>query len=130
MVDWEHGSASTTQFMQNITYDDNTDEFVINKPGYYYIYAQITMRVTAVAQQNPSKSLCFNIYKKPVSGNPEKLLESSRTQCKFQGDKSQSTSYIGAVFNLNKDDRLMVKVSDGNILEKSESKSYFGLHII
>ena len=79
--------------------------------------------------QNGRDSICHYIYR-TRQGLPEKLLQNSRTHCKFQGDESKSTSYIGAVFNMNKDDRLMVKVSHPDVVDKAESSSYYGLHII
>lgn len=131
IVDWKYANqGSAMQFAQNVTFDASTDEFVVNKAGYYYVYAQVTMKIMEKDLTDPSKSLCFNIYKKPAGGNPEKLLENSRTRCKFHNNEAQSTGYIGAVFNLNKDDRLMVKVSDKDNIEMSAPKSYFGLHII
>lgn len=130
IVDWKTtGNERGLFFKENVTYDVVKDEFVINKRGYYYVYSQVTLDFNA-ATQDQTKSLCHYLYKTPPRGQPDKLLENSRTRCKFQGTSTQSTSYIGAVFNFNKDDRLMVKVSDPNILDRADSKSYFGLHII
>lgn len=115
-------------FKHNISYDPKTAEFVINQPGYYYIYSQITMSINKEVQ-NDRDNICHYIYR-TRKGLPHKLLQNSRTRCKFQGDESRSTSYIGAVFDMNKDDRLMVKVSHPKVVDKAESSSYYGLHII
>ncbi|VDI20184.1 tumor necrosis factor ligand superfamily member 10 [Mytilus galloprovincialis] len=127
-VNWKmNGNEKGLYFKDNVTYSNG--QFVIGKPGYYYVYSQVTLDFSA-AKQDQTKSLCHYLYKTPKTGQPDKLLENSRTRCKFQGSSTQSTSYIGAVFNFNKDDKLMVKVSDPAILDRADSKSYFGLHII
>jgi hypothetical protein len=129
IVHWKlSNSVLDLVFKHNISYDPSTAEFVINQPGYYYIYSQITMNIDKVVQ-NGRDSICHYIYRTRL-GKPDKLLQNSRTRCKFQGDESKSTSYIGAVFNMNKDDRLMVKVSHPDVVDKAKSSSYYGLHII
>lgn len=129
IVHWKLSKSELDLFFKhNISYDRNTAEYVINQPGYYYIYSQITMNIEE-DDQIGRDSICHYIYR-TRNGIPDKLLQNSRTRCKFQGDESKSTSYIGAVFNLNKDDRLMVKVSHPNVVDKAESSSYYGLHII
>lgn len=129
IVHWKLSKSELDLFFKhNISYDRNTAEYVINQPGYYYIYSQITMNIEE-DDQIGRDSICHYIYR-TRKGIPDKLLQNSRTRCKFQGDESKSTSYIGAVFNLNKDDRLMVKVSHPNVVDKAESSSYYGLHII
>lgn len=129
IVHWQLSKSELDLFFKhNISYDHNTAEFLINQPGYYYIYSQITMDIDK-ADQIGRDSICHYIYR-TRQGLPEKLLQNSRTRCKFQGEESKSTSYIGAVFNLNKDDRLMVKVSHPDVVDKAQSSSYYGLHII
>ncbi|CAG2220518.1 CD253 [Mytilus edulis] len=98
-VHWKMtGNERGLYFRDNVTYSDG--QFVIGKPGYYYVYSQVTLDFNA-AKQDQTKSLCHYLYKTPQTGQPDKLLENSRTRCKFQGSSTQSTSYIGAVFNFN-----------------------------
>ena len=129
VVHWQLSKSGLDLFFKhNISYDPNTAEFIINQPGYYYIYSQITMNINKGVQSGRD-SICHYIYR-TRNGLPVKLLQNSRTRCKFQGDESKSTSYIGAVFNMNKEDRLLVKVSHPDVVDKAESRSYYGVHII
>ncbi|KAK3095370.1 hypothetical protein FSP39_013861 [Pinctada imbricata] len=58
------------------------------------------------------------------------VLQDSLSTCKLQTGTSNSSSFVGAAFRLEKGDEIMVEVSDYTLVAKSEISNYFGLHMI
>uniref|UniRef100_A0A194AN86 Putative tumor necrosis factor ligand superfamily member 10-like protein n=1 Tax=Pinctada fucata TaxID=50426 RepID=A0A194AN86_PINFU len=141
IVRWD--SKSNKSFVNSrVSYDDNQGTFTVAKKGFYYIYSQVTfMEMNMNMSNSPSSdldrsmytSLCHFVYRKRPNmpdGHHEKLLESSQSKCQLQTRQSNSTSYIGAVFYLDEEEQIMVKVTDPDKISGSEYSNYFGLHMI
>ena len=59
-----------------------------------------------------------------------KLLENTRSFSELHGPENNGTSYIGAVFELKKDDEIMVKSTHTHKLIGGDLENFFGLYII
>ncbi|XP_056006336.1 tumor necrosis factor ligand superfamily member 10 [Ostrea edulis] len=135
---WDYNDAHS--FINNgITYFPNTGRFNVSKKGFYYIYSQVTFQMNKTMDQEDARSMYMSlshfIYHQRANMKnhpPEKLLESSQSKCELQSDlkTSNSTSYIGAVFYLEKGTEVMVRVTDFDRLTDSCYSNYFGLHMI
>ncbi|XP_061194820.1 CD40 ligand-like [Saccostrea echinata] len=127
-------------FINNgITYNPDTGRFNVSKKGFYYIYSQVTFLMNTTMDEGDTRamymSLSHFIYHQRANMKnhpPEKFLESSQSKCELQSDlkASNSTSYIGAVFYLEKGTEVMVRVTYPERLTESCYSNYFGLHMI
>ena len=59
-----------------------------------------------------------------------KLLEKTRSFSELNGPENNGTSFIGAVFDLEKDDQIMVQSSHAHKLIGDDQENFFGLYII
>ncbi|XP_018422336.1 PREDICTED: tumor necrosis factor ligand superfamily member 6 [Nanorana parkeri] len=100
---------------------------VVNETGLHFLYSSIYFRSTN-CPKDPME-LTHVVYKKP-SRYPGvmKLMESTEQHnCKPLNTWARH-SYLGAVFNLTRDDVLYVNVSDVALVSNDETKSFFGLY--
>ncbi|KAK3605582.1 hypothetical protein CHS0354_005889 [Potamilus streckersoni] len=106
----------------------------VTTSGFYYIYSQVTYQDdrNSFPYNDNDIVLHHSIHKEYNDGGDtsrEKLMESSQSRCQIVGDKSNKTSYIGAVFYLKENDHIQVKVSHPPKLLLSENSNYFGMYL-
>ncbi|XP_072275314.1 tumor necrosis factor ligand superfamily member 6 [Pyxicephalus adspersus] len=100
---------------------------VVNETGLHFLYSSIYFRSTECPKD--SLELIHIVYKKP-SRYPSvmKLMESTEQHnCKPLVTWARH-SYLGAVFNLTRQDVLYVNVSDVTLVSTDEAKSFFGIY--
>nr|QJF53972.1 tumor necrosis factor l [Sinohyriopsis cumingii] len=118
--------------INGVVYEDG--KLRVSSPGYYYIYSQITYQDhrDSFPYNDNDIVLHHSVHKEYNGGGDttrEKLLESSQSRCQIIGDKSNKTSYIGAVFYLKENDYIHVRVSHPPKLLPSEHSNYFGMYL-
>ncbi|XP_008831710.1 tumor necrosis factor ligand superfamily member 15 [Nannospalax galili] len=135
-LQWEHelGLAFTKDQM------NYTNKFlVIPESGEYFIYSQITFRGTTsecgdISQRrrpNKPDSIIVVITKVADSyPEPAQLLTGTKSVCEISSNWFQPL-YLGAMFSLEKGDKLMVNVSDISLVDYTkEDKTFFGAFLV
>ncbi|KAM9776558.1 tumor necrosis factor a (TNF superfamily, member 2) [Syngnathus typhle] len=122
------------------------NQIIIPEAGLYFVYSQVSFRVScglddddAAAAAGPATSMVHLTHRvrrwSSSFGNDEyrTILHSVRTACQKTADGEQeggwySAVYVGAVFNLNRGDRLKT-VTEKMLpnLEEEAGKTFFGV---
>lgn len=114
-------------------------ELVIPQTGYYYIYSQIYFRFREnenedsglLAQIRNPKQLVQYVYKLTDYPEPILLMKSARTSCwSKKAEYGLYSIYQGGVFQLKRDDRIFVSVSNSDIVDMDKEASFFGAFMI
>ncbi|XP_045200949.1 uncharacterized protein LOC123554713 [Mercenaria mercenaria] len=71
----------------------------VERPGYYYISAQLKTRIAKMNDKDETPDSTFRHYVNKGTGVVV-ILECTQSQCEMASDVSESTSVLGAVFNL------------------------------
>ncbi|KAG5850013.1 hypothetical protein ANANG_G00077770 [Anguilla anguilla] len=122
-LSWEpkHGRA----FTSGVDYRDGGIQ--INETGLYFVYS----RVEFMGKHCRAKdSLSHTVFKRREGAKPLVLLEGHREgYCRPAREEGlwSSSSYLGAVFQLTRLDRVFVNVSHPALLSHSHNANYFGL---
>uniref|UniRef100_UPI00398E9C45 CD40 ligand n=1 Tax=Pristiophorus japonicus TaxID=55135 RepID=UPI00398E9C45 len=112
-------------FTRNINY--TSGKLVINEPGLYYVYCQVSFRLTSkkTGSQSSVPFLQY-IYLQRTLMQSTLLMKASKTPV----DKGQTSSFNsvnqGGVFQLKKGDRLFVAVTNTSLLSYDKA-TYFGI---
>ncbi len=100
----------------------------IHKTGLYYIYSQISMQLDShSAEQLPQQHI---IGVKEVGSSSEmytKIAKGSNSQCRFHGQKHNSTSYMATLYQLQRGDRVAVQVYDKDKIIPNKHMNFFGI---
>ncbi|XP_041095066.1 tumor necrosis factor ligand superfamily member 15-like [Polyodon spathula] len=124
---WEHQHGQA--FLKNgLDYQDNALVFPIS--GDYFVYAQVTFREIYKKEKCEPRMLKQTITKVtdkyPV---PTELATASKSVC--ETGMWVKTIYVGAIFHLDKGDRLKVNVSSISLVDlTSEKKTFFGAYLL
>ncbi|KAK6481101.1 tumor necrosis factor ligand superfamily member 15-like [Huso huso] len=124
---WEHQHGQA--FLKNgLDYQDNALVFPIS--GDYFVYTQVTFREIYKKEKCEPRMLKQTITKVtdkyPV---PTELATASKTVC--ETGMWVKTIYVGAIFQLDKGDRLKVNVSNISLVDlTSEKKTFFGAYLL
>ncbi|KAM7372714.1 hypothetical protein PAMP_007616 [Pampus punctatissimus] len=121
----------------------NNNEIVIPQNGLYFVYSQVSFRVSCSSNDittEPAIHLSHTVERWSHSygnnGSYHTILHSIRTVCQktvssdpAEDGKLFSAVYMGAVFNLNKDDRLRTVTGEKILpmLEDEPGKNFFGV---
>ncbi|KAM7383676.1 hypothetical protein PAMA_011167 [Pampus argenteus] len=121
----------------------NNNEVVIPQNGLYFVYSQVSFRVSCSSNTittEPAIHLSHTVERWSLSygnnGTYHTILHSIRTVCQktvstdpTEDRKLFSAVYMGAVFNLNKDDRLKTVTGEKILpmLEDEPGKNFFGV---
>ncbi|KFW87415.1 Tumor necrosis factor ligand superfamily member 10, partial [Phalacrocorax carbo] len=114
-------------------------ELVIPQSGFYYIYSQTYFRFREnenegsdlLAQIRNPKQLVQYVYKLTNYPEPILLMKSARTSCwSKKAEYGLYSIYQGGVFQLKRDDRIFVSVSNGDIVDMDKEASFFGAFMI
>ncbi|NWI14134.1 TNF10 factor, partial [Crypturellus soui] len=133
---WE-SSHRGHSFLYNV--ELRNGELVVPKTGFYYIYSQTYFRFREnehedsglLAQIRNPKQLVQYVYKLTNYPEPILLMKSARTSCwSRKAEYGLHSIYQGGVFQLKRDDRIFVSVSNGDIVDMDKEASFFGAFMI
>ncbi|KFQ28402.1 Tumor necrosis factor ligand superfamily member 10, partial [Merops nubicus] len=114
-------------------------ELVIPQTGFYYIYSQTYFRFREnenedsdlLSQIRNPKQLVQYVYKLTNYPEPILLMKSARTSCwSKKAEYGLYSIYQGGVFQLKREDRIFVSVSNGDIVDMDKEASFFGAFMI
>ncbi|KFP21676.1 Tumor necrosis factor ligand superfamily member 10, partial [Egretta garzetta] len=114
-------------------------ELVIPQTGFYYIYSQTYFRFREnenedsdlLAQIRNPKQLVQYVYKLTNYPEPILLMKSARTSCwSKKAEYGLYSIYQGGVFQLKREDRIFVSVSNGDIVDMDKEASFFGAFMV
>uniref|UniRef100_A0A8D0GMW0 Tumor necrosis factor ligand superfamily member 6 n=1 Tax=Sphenodon punctatus TaxID=8508 RepID=A0A8D0GMW0_SPHPU len=119
-LEWEttYGHA----FTSGIHYKNSG--LVINQTGLYFVYSKVFFR----DQTCNSKPLDHTVFKRNPAYPKDQVLMEDRKMDYCVNKMWGRSSYLGALFNLTKWDSLYVSVSETNLVNFEESKTFFGLY--
>lgn len=133
---WE-SSRKGHSFLYNV--ELRNGELVVPQTGYYYIYSQIYFRFREnenedsglLAQIRNPKQLVQYVYKLTDYPEPILLMKSARTSCwSKKAEYGLYSIYQGGVFQLKRNDRIFVSVSNSDIVDMDKEASFFGAFMI
>ncbi|XP_072474563.1 tumor necrosis factor ligand superfamily member 10 [Notamacropus eugenii] len=135
---WET-SRKGHSFLHNVNVLDG--ELIISQTGYYYIYSQTYFRFQELERSSVStlreerskhpKQLVQYIYKVTSYPEPILLLKSVKTSCWSKDSEYGLYSiYQGGVFELKKNERIFVSVSNEKLIDMDKEASFFGAFLI
>lgn len=133
---WE-SSRKGHSFLYNV--ELRNGELVVPQSGYYYIYSQIYFRFREnenedsglLAQIRNPKQLVQYVYKLTDYPEPILLMKSARTSCwSKKAEYGLYSIYQGGVFQLKRNDRIFVSVSNSDIVDMDKEASFFGAFMI
>lgn len=105
--------------------------FSVNETGLYYVFCQIKFEHDPESTIDPASRQSHTLHKYSSNTRHEtKLLEKTRSFSELRGPENNGTSFIGAVYDLEKDDHIMVKSSHTNRLVGDGRDNFFGIYII
>ncbi|KAM6389492.1 tumor necrosis factor ligand superfamily member 10 isoform 2-T2 [Pluvialis apricaria] len=133
---WE-SSRKGHSFLYNV--ELRNGELVIPQSGFYYIYSQTYFRFRenenedsdVLAQIRNPKQLVQYVYKLTNYPEPILLMKSARTSCwSKKAEYGLYSIYQGGVFQLKREDRIFVSVSNSDIVDMDKEASFFGAFMI
>ncbi|NXI74593.1 TNF10 factor, partial [Anseranas semipalmata] len=133
---WE-SSRKGHSFLYNV--ELRNGELVIPQTGFYYIYSQTYFRFREnenedsglLAQIRNPKQLVQYVYKLTNYPEPILLMKSARTSCwSKKAEYGLYSIYQGGVFQLKREDRIFVSVSNSDIVDMDKEASFFGAFMI
>ncbi|KAF1489976.1 Tumor necrosis factor ligand superfamily member 10, partial [Pygoscelis antarcticus] len=136
IYNWE-SSRKGHSFLYNV--ELRNGELVIPQTGFYYIYSQTYFRFREnenedsdlLAQIRNPKQLVQYVYKLTNYPEPILLMKSARTSCwSKKAEYGLYSIYQGGVFQLKREDRIFVSVSNGDIVDMDKEASFFGAFMI
>lgn len=125
----------------------SNNQIIIPESGLYFVYSQASFRVSCSNPQNANPTTEENITTKhhtPLShriwrysesiGSETSLMSAVRSACSQAdyygpeaGQRWYNAIYLGAVFQLNKGDRLWTETNQLAELETEDGKTFFGV---
>ncbi|KAJ7401379.1 Tumor necrosis factor ligand superfamily member 10 [Pitangus sulphuratus] len=135
-INWE-SSRKTHSFLYNV--ELRNGELVIPQTGFYYIYSQIYFRFRenenedsdVLGQIRNPKQLVQYIYRLTNYPEPILLMKSARTSCwSKKAEYGLYSTYQGGVFQLKREDRIFVSVSNSDLVDMDKEASFFGAFMI
>ncbi|NXY15243.1 TNF10 factor, partial [Atrichornis clamosus] len=136
IYNWE-SSMKGHSFLYNV--ELRNGELVIPQTGFYYIYSQIYFRFREnenedsdlLGQIRNPKQLVQYVYKLTNYPEPLLLMKSARTSCwSKKAEYGLYSIYQGGVFQLKREDRIFVSVSNRDIVDMDKEASFFGAFMI
>nr|XP_016851779.1 PREDICTED: tumor necrosis factor ligand superfamily member 6 isoform X2 [Anolis carolinensis] len=122
-LEWE--STYGHAFISGVRYENRG--LMIAEAGVYFVYSKVFFR----GQACTTKPLYHVVFKRNPSYPGIQLLMEDRkmSYCRATHMWGKS-SYLGALFNLSRQDSLHVNVSDVLLVNSEESKTFFGLYML
>lgn len=127
---WE-SSRSGHSFLSNLHLRNG--ELVIQEKGFYYIYSQTYFRFQEEIKENTKndKQMVQYIYKYTSYPDPILLMKSARNSCwSKDAEYGLYSIYQGGLFELKKDDRIFVSVTNEHLIDMDHEASFFGAFLV
>uniref|UniRef100_A0A8C5S708 Tumor necrosis factor ligand superfamily member 6 n=1 Tax=Laticauda laticaudata TaxID=8630 RepID=A0A8C5S708_LATLA len=122
-LEWEttHGHA----FLSGVQYKNRG--LMIDETGLYFIYSKVFFR----GQTCTSQPLNHMVFKRnPSYPDNQVLMENRKMNYCVTMHMWGKSSYMGALFNLSRQDSVYVSVSEPALVNSEESKTFFGLYML
>jgi len=106
------------------------NEIHIPADGLYFVYSQVSYAIKCNKDEEENNFLSHSIYRfTDAVGKDMPLQNSAHTVCHSNEDGKTvySTIYLGAVFQLNEDDKLSTKTNHVAYIEEEYAKTFFGV---
>uniref|UniRef100_A0A8C4WAA7 Tumor necrosis factor ligand superfamily member 10 n=1 Tax=Gopherus evgoodei TaxID=1825980 RepID=A0A8C4WAA7_9SAUR len=135
---WEP-SRKDHSFLYNVELKNG--ELIIPRTGFYYIYSQTYFRFSEpenedsesdplALSRNPKQMVQY-VYKLTTYPEPILLMKSARTSCwSKKAEYGLYSIYQGGVFQLKRDDKIFVSVSNEDMVDMDKEASFFGAFLI
>ncbi|XP_020668819.3 tumor necrosis factor ligand superfamily member 6 [Pogona vitticeps] len=122
-LEWE--STYGHAFISGVHYKNRC--LVIEEAGLYFVYSKVFFRGLACTNQ-PLNHFVFK--RNPAYPDIQVLMEDKKMNYCSSVHMWGKSSYLGALFNLSRQDSLYVSVSDVTLVNFEESKTFFGLFML
>uniref|UniRef100_A0A8D0EEK3 Tumor necrosis factor ligand superfamily member 6 n=1 Tax=Salvator merianae TaxID=96440 RepID=A0A8D0EEK3_SALMN len=122
-LEWE--STYGHAFISGVRYENGG--LVIDEAGLYFVYSKVFFRGQTCANQ----PLGHVVYKRsPAYPDIQVLMEDRNMNYCTAVRMWGKSSYLGALFNLSRQDSVYVSVSEVSLVNPEESKTFFGLYML
>ncbi|XP_042318091.1 tumor necrosis factor ligand superfamily member 6 [Sceloporus undulatus] len=122
-LEWE--STYGHAFTSGVHYENRG--LVIDEAGVYFVYSKVFFR----GQACTTKPLDHVVFKRnPAYPDIQVLMEDRKMNYCIPMRMWGKSSYLGALFNLSRQDSLYVSVSEVMLVSSEESKTFFGLYML
>lgn len=126
LVYWDKSDRSILQSVRH-----NNGRFHISVPGFYYVFSQLKYAHDPESVKDDGARQSHTLQRYSFKqGRKETLMESTRAFSELYGPENNGTSFIGAVFQFEKEDQIMIKTTHTHKLSGDESMNLFSLYII
>lgn len=122
-LEWE--SSYGHAFLSGVRYENRG--LVIEEAGLYFVYSKVFFRGQDCTNQ-PFDHMVFK--RNPVYPAIQVLMEDRKMNYCLTTHMWGKSSYLGAVFNLSRQDSVYVSVSEVKLVNSEESKTFFGLYML
>nr|XP_028588019.1 tumor necrosis factor ligand superfamily member 6 [Podarcis muralis] len=122
-LEWE--STYGHAFISGVQYENRG--LVIDEAGLYFVYSKVFFRGGACTPQ-PLDHVVFK--RNPSYPDIQVLMEDRKMSYCVARHMWGRSSYLGALFNLSRQDSLYVSVSEVTLVNPEESKTFFGLYML
>ncbi|XP_061466282.1 tumor necrosis factor ligand superfamily member 6 [Rhineura floridana] len=122
-LEWE--STYGHAFISGVQYENRG--LVIDEAGLYFVYSKVFFRGETCTTQ-PIDHVVFK--RNPAYPDTQVLMEDRKMNYCMAMDMWGRSSYLGALFNLSRQDSLYVSVSEVTLVNPEESKTFFGLYML
>ncbi|KAH0618193.1 hypothetical protein JD844_017192 [Phrynosoma platyrhinos] len=122
-LEWE--STYGHAFTSGVHYEKRG--LVIEEAGVYFVYSKVFFR----GQACTTKPLDHVVFKRnPAYPDIQVLMQDRKMNYCIPTRMWGKSSYLGALFNLSRQDSLHVSVSEVMLVSSEESKTFFGLYMV
>ncbi|XP_045202077.2 uncharacterized protein LOC123555531 isoform X4 [Mercenaria mercenaria] len=110
----------------------NDGTIYLERSGFYFVTSQVKMMFGNMNSTVDAVDDIFGHYVNLISkrGVGYTLVGNAKSRCKTIQEESEYTSIVGAVFKLQKGDRIYVAISQPQHLAQDQSKSFFSIYSI
>ncbi|XP_066482012.1 tumor necrosis factor ligand superfamily member 6 [Tiliqua scincoides] len=122
-LEWE--SSYGHAFLSGVRYENRG--LVIDEAGLYFVYSKVFFRGQDCTNQ-PFDHMVFK--RNPAYPGIQVLMEDRKMNYCLTTHMWGKSSYLGAVFNLSRQDSVYVSVSEIKLVNSEESKTFFGLYML
>ncbi|XP_060089049.1 tumor necrosis factor ligand superfamily member 6 [Heteronotia binoei] len=124
-LEWD--STYGHAFVSGIRYENKG--LVIDADGLYFVYSKVFFRGQHCSNQ-PLEHVVFKRNPVHSGSQSQVLMEDRKMNYCLSTRMWSSDSYLGALFNLSRQDSLYVNVSQFTLVNYDESKTFFGLYML
>ncbi|XP_053391906.1 tumor necrosis factor-like [Mercenaria mercenaria] len=110
----------------------NDGTIYLERSGFYFVTSQVKMMFGNMNSTVDAVDDIFGHYVNLISnrGVGYTLVGNAKSRCKTIQEESEFTSIVGAVFKLQKGDRIYAAISQPQHLAHDQSKSFFSIYSI